>query len=117
MASFVIERVSEIEKDLKKIRIPGFDKDFERFLQALPNMVLERQYYHTHHFFPVANLGKIVGEVYIAKKVRCKSLRATDKFRVVFQVLENKIRIIEVYFKGQKEVEDRQRMLKYCQEP
>jgi hypothetical protein len=115
MATFTITRVPEIEKDLKKIRVDGFEKDFEVFLQALPIMVSERQYYHAHHIFPVQGLGKIQGEVFIAKKIKCKTLRATDKFRVVFQVIETQIRIIEVFYKNDKEVEDKQRILYHCQ--
>ncbi len=114
MAAFEVKSVPEIGKDLKKIKVEGFGEDFELFLKALPVMVGERQYFRHHHIFPISGLGKHEGEVFIAKKIRCKSLRSTDRFRAVFQIIGMKILVIEVYFKNQKEIEDKGRIMKYC---
>jgi hypothetical protein len=78
-------------------------------------MVKEKQFYNTHGLFRVASIGEVVqGEVYIAKKMRCKGMKGNDHFRVVFQINEYLIRIIEVFYKGDKEVEDKIRIRKYC---
>ena len=116
MTDYSIECVSEIEKDLKHIHVDGFDDDFERFKKALPEMLREKEHYHFHGLYQMPSLGKIAGVVYKAKKIRCQSLHSKDKFRVIFQVIGDRIIIIEVYFKGQKENEDKQRILAYCQE-
>jgi hypothetical protein len=114
MTDYLIEEVPEITRDLKKIRINSFDEDYNLFKQALPHMLDEIQYHRTHKLFQISDLGKIDGRVYKAKKIPCKSLRANDKFRIIFQIIGSKIRIIEVYYKGQQENHDRDRVIKYC---
>ena len=112
---FIIEEVEEVGRDLSRIRIAAFDEAYETFKKALPVMVKEKQFHRSHGLFRVANIGREVqGEVYIAKKMRCKGISGNDKFRVVFQVDGNTIRIIEIFFKGYKEIEDRARIIKYC---
>jgi len=110
----VSEEVEEVAHDLKKIRVTGFGNDYALFKKALPVMVEEREFYRSRGFEPVAGCGKLAGEVYIAKKIHCESLHRLDKFRVVFQVLDCKIRIIEVFFKGDKETEDKAKIRRYC---
>ncbi|QLJ52825.1 MAG: hypothetical protein Sv326_0650 [Candidatus Fermentimicrarchaeum limneticum] len=117
LSIFEIKQVDEIEKDFKKIHVQGFGEDFERFLKALPGMLEEKEFYRYQGFVEISGLGKVVGNVYKARKVHCKSLHCKDKFRVIFQVFNKKVRVIEVYYKGNRENEDRQRILKYCQTP
>lgn len=79
-------------------------------------MIKEKPFYQSHGLFRVANVGvDLQGEVYIAKKMRCKGTKGNDKFRVVFQIDDKTIRIIEVFFKGHKEIEDRVRIRKHCE--
>lgn len=108
------------EKDLRKIRVTGFNEDFERFLKVLPEMIagsIADNLYRYYDLHVVQGLGRINGQVYVAKKVRCKQLRCTDRFRVVFQINGEDLNIIEVYDKNDKECEDKQRILSYCQPP
>ena len=114
MVPYSIREVPEVAKDLKKIRVSGFETDYGRFKQALPHMAEETDFYRHHGFYEISGLGKVAGRIFKAKKLRCKSLAASDKFRVVFQLCDATITIIEVYFKGQKENEDRERISKYC---
>jgi len=111
---FFLGETPEIKKDLAKIHVKDFQADFELFLKALPQMVKEKQFYHHHKIFRISNLGRIEGAVFKAKKIHCRSLRANDKFRVIFQIVSDKILVLEVYFKGQKENEDKERIFKYC---
>ena len=111
----MIEEVQEIKKDLKRIRAMGFDEAYEVFKKALPEMVKEKQYHNSHGLFRVANIGaEVQGEVYIAKKIRCKGIKGNDKFRVVFYIDGSKIMILEVFYKGHKEIEDKDRIRHYC---
>ncbi|MCX6768053.1 MAG: hypothetical protein NTY90_04995 [Candidatus Micrarchaeota archaeon] len=114
MVPYSIREVPEVAKDLKKIRVNGFEKDYERFKQALPHMVEETDFYRHHGFYEIAGLGKVAGRVFKAKKIHCKSLAANDKFRVIFQLCDTTITLLEAYFKGQKENEDRARILQHC---
>jgi len=114
MVTYSIREVPEVAKDLRKIRVNGFEKDYERFKQALPHMAEETDFYRHHGFYEIAGLGKVAGRAFKAKKIHCKSLAANDKFRVIFQLCDATITIIEVYFKGQKENEDRARILQHC---
>ncbi len=78
-------------------------------------MLDEKEFYRYHGLFHVSGLGPLKGTVYVAKKVYCKSLHTKEKFRVVFQVFEGTIRILEVYYKNDKEMEDIGRIRNYCQ--
>ena len=107
--------MSEAEKEIKKLKIPKIEEDLSIFFQALPTMLEEKIYHKSHKIFKAANLGSaIIGEVYIAKKIHCEFLKSNDKLRVVFQVNGPEIKIIEIYSKSNKEIEDVPRILKYC---
>lgn len=113
---FTITEVEEIEKDLKKIKVTNFNEAYEVFKKALPEMINEGKSFHQHYgFFPIANIQcKLKGEVYVAKKMRCRGMDGNNHFRVVFQVENDFIKIIEVYYKSHKEIEDKARICKYC---
>lgn len=96
------------------MKVTGFIEAYEVFKKALPEMLKEKQFHQVHGLYKVAGIGIVQGEVYIAKKMRCKGIKGNDKFRVVFQVDKHLIRIIEVYFKGDKEIEDKTRIVKHC---
>lgn len=113
MPPFIIEEVPEIEDDLKTIRVTGFNQDYQTFKQALPIMAEERNFHRTHGLFPISGLS-VEGEVYKAKKIKSKSLGRNDKFRVIFWIHNDKILILEVYYKGQKGSEDKDRIRRYC---
>jgi hypothetical protein len=116
MNNFTIEEVKEIKKDLKKIKVTNFKEDYEIFKKALPQMFQEKEFHRHHGIYRITGLGKIIEEVYKAKKIRCTSLQSNRKFRVIFQVYKSKILIIEVYFKGKKTKESKERIIKYCKE-
>jgi len=110
-----IQLVPEAEKDIKKLKIPNIEEDLSIFFQALPAMLEEKVFHTSHKIFKVANLGSgITGEVYIAKKIHCEFQKSNDKLRVVFQVNGTQMRIIEIYSKSNKEIEDVARIHKYC---
>jgi len=57
-------------------------------------------------------------KIYKAKKFACRSVRrkgVQSGIRVIYAYFEeeDKIELIEIYYKGDKESEDRERILKY----
>ncbi len=51
MDFYVIEEVAEIQHDLKKIKVTGFNADYDVFKKALPHLVAETDFYRSHGFF------------------------------------------------------------------
>lgn len=113
--TFTVQEVQEVSRDLDRIGVSGFADAYDTFKKALPEMLKEKQFYNHHGLFRVSGIGETVqGEVYIAKKMRCKGVEGNNHFRVVFQIDGQLIRIIEVFHKGQKENGDIPRIRKYC---
>lgn len=112
-------RLPEFEKDTKGLlkRFKTIEDDLEIFI--------EKQLF-LYHKLKVDNKGifQITGlpvenpEVYKAKKFACKSLKgrgAQSGIRVIYAYDEekDKIVLIEIYFKGDKANEDKQRIFEY----
>ncbi len=112
-------------------RLPEFEKDTRRLLKKFKTIeddleiFIEKQLF-LYHKLKVDNRGifQITGlpvenpEVYKAKKFACKSLKGRgvqSGIRVIYAYDEqkDKIMLIEIYFKGDKANEDKQRILEY----
>jgi mRNA-degrading endonuclease RelE of RelBE toxin-antitoxin system len=114
-----IRRLKEFEKDFKKL-----SKRFKTLGDDL-NVFIDKQLklYHklgvdNNGIIPIAGLGISSPKIYKAKKFACKSLKgrgATTGVRVIYAYDEEKdmIELVEIYFKGDKENEDKARILKY----
>lgn len=68
--------------------------------------------------FPLSGLQIDSPKIYKAKKFACRSLKGRGSqsgIRVIYAYFEeiDKIELIEIYYKGDKENEDRDRILKY----
>ncbi len=68
--------------------------------------------------FPISNLGIEYPKIYKAKKFACKSLKgkgAASGMRIIYAYYEkeNKIELIEIYYKGEKDKENRERILNH----
>jgi hypothetical protein len=117
MIEFEIERLPEFNKDLKKLlkRFPTIEEDL--------NLLLKTQIPLTHEHridnrgtFPLEGIG-IEGKMFFKiKKFPCRSLKgkgARSGLRVIYTHYdENKIDLIEIYYKQNKENEDRSRIMK-----
>jgi len=113
-----VRRLSEFEKDLKKLlkKFRTLEDDLQTFIQKQLNL------YHKLHIdnkgiFPISDLGIIYPKIFKAKKFACRSLKGkgvTSGIRVIYAYFsqEDVIELIEIYFKGEKENEDRNRILK-----
>ncbi|MHB8881776.1 MAG: hypothetical protein ACYC69_09770 [Thermodesulfovibrionales bacterium] len=114
-----ISHVPEFEKDLKKLvkRFSSLEEDLDTFMKVAMN-VFHKQKIDSGAIFHISDLGIHSPKIYKAKKFACKALKgkgAQSGIRVIYAYHEEKDRIefIELYYKGDKESEDRQRIVKY----
>ena len=112
-----IHRLPNFEKDLKKLlkRFRTLEEDLEIFINT------ELFLYHklakdNKGVFPILGLGIENPRVYKAKKFACRSLRGKgvqSGIRVIYGYSEkqDRIELIEIYYKGDKENENRDRIV------
>ena len=116
-----IVSLQEFDKDIKKLKkkYRTLEKDLERFLLA-------QVYIHHIEKHDVKGLYRIPGlgikepKIYKAKRFSCPSLRggSNSGIRIIYAYTEkendrDKLILIEIYYKGDKENEDRARIRKY----
>ena len=114
-----ISHVPDFEKDLKKLvkRFSSLQEDLGTFIKVAMN-VFHKQKIDSGAIFNISDLGIHSPKIYKAKKFACKSLKGKgihSGIRVIYAYQEegDKIQFIEIYYKGDKESEDRERILKY----
>ena len=109
----------EFEKDFKKLlkRFRTLEDDLNNFIRTELNL---------YHKLGIDNKGiiQIPGvpfndpKIFKAKKIACRSLKGRgvqSGIRVIYSYFEktDKIEMIEIYYKGDKENEDRERILRH----
>jgi hypothetical protein len=111
-----ISRSPEFKKDLKKLlkRFRTLEEDLDVFINTGLKL------YHKLNIdnggiFRLTGLGFDDPKVYKAKKFACKSLKGLgvkSGIRIIYAYHEkpDRIELIEIYFKGEKPVEDRERI-------
>lgn len=111
-----IRKLAEFEKDFKKLakRYKTLESDLETFI--------DKQLKLTHKLgvdnkgvVEIAGLGIEKPTIFKARKFACKSLRGSggmSGIRVIYAYYEEEdvIEFIEMYYKGEKESEDRERI-------
>lgn len=114
-----ISRLPEFEKDLKKLskRFKTLEDDLEIFVKT------ELKLYHkldidNKGIFQIPSLGIEEPPIYKAKKFACRALKGKgvqSGIRVIYAYFKDadKIEFVEIYFKGDKENEDKDRILKH----
>ncbi len=119
-------------KTFSKIsRLPEFEKDVKRLLRKFETLeddlkiFIEKQLYLYHKLkidnkgiFQISGLQIDDPKIYKAKKFACRSLKGKgvqSGIRVIYAYFEkeDKIELIEIYYKSDKENEDRERILKH----
>lgn len=113
-----VRRLVEFERDLKKLskKYRTLNDDLETFIQNQLNL------YHKLHrdnrgIFPIPDLGIEYPKILKAKKFACRSLKGkgvASGIRIIYAYFEEEdiIELVEIYYKGQKETEDRNRIHK-----
>jgi len=112
-----ISRLPEFEKDLRRLlkRFKTLEDDLSVFIQT------ELTLYHklkkdTKGIFQITDLKIEKSKIFKAKKFACRSLKGKgvhSGIRVIYGYYEgeDRIELIEIYHKGDKENEDRMRIL------
>ena len=114
-----ISHVPEFEKDLKKLvkRFSSLEEDLETFIKVAMN-VFHKQNLDSGAILRISDLGIHSPDIYKAKKFACKALKGKgvqSGIRIIYAYdkEEDRVEFIELYYKGDKEGEDRERILKY----
>jgi len=114
-----ISRLPEFEKDMRRLlkRFKTLEDDLKIFIKNELNL------YHKLRIdnkgvFQVPGLKIESPKIYKAKKFACRSIKGRGVqtgIRVIYTYSEeqDKVELIEIYYKGDKENEDRERILKH----
>ena len=112
-----IDCLPEFGRDFKKLskRFRTLEEDFKTFVDTQLNL-FHKQGIDNKGVLPISGLGIPNPKIYKAKKFACRSLkgRGVDSgIRVIYAYWEekDKLEFIEIYSKGDKENEDRDRIL------
>jgi len=112
-----IDCLPEFGRDFKKLskRFRSLEEDFKTFVDTQLNL-FHKQGIDNKGVLPISGLGIPNPKIYKAKKFACRSLkgRGVDSgIRVIYAYWEekDKLEFMEIYFKGDKENEDRDRIL------
>ena len=105
-------------------RLPTFDKEFKKLLRKYRSLEADLIIFkEALEIFPCgqSNNSEIVndsGNLKIVKsRLFCRYLRgSTLRIIYAYHKIESKICFLEIYFKGEKENEDRQRIKDYLKE-
>ncbi len=119
----VIEHKS-FKRDLKKLRkrFRTLDNDLATFISTSIRAVhVLGQTPESQGHFPISGLGNEAEGIFVGKKFACKSLKGTGSrsgIRVVYQFKNKTLRLylIEMYYKGNKETEDINRIKSFVSE-
>ena len=114
-----ISYIPEFKKDLKKLgkRFRTLDEDLNIFIES------QLKIYHklgidNRGIFKISDLNIKCPEIYKARKFACRSLKGKGVYsgiRLIYTYFEDedKVELIEIYCKQDKEKEDRERILRY----
>jgi hypothetical protein len=117
-----IKRFPPFKKDLKKLlkRFRTLEDDLKIFISTQLKL-FHKIKEDNDGIKQIKGLEKEYPEVFKAKKFACKSLKgkgAKSGIRIIYAYFEQEdtIEFIEIYFKGDKENEDKERIKKYFQD-
>jgi mRNA-degrading endonuclease RelE of RelBE toxin-antitoxin system len=115
-----VRRLPEFDKDFKKLakRFKTLDDDIETFINNQLKLT-HKLGFDNKGVVHISELGIDAPKIYKARKFACKALKGRggmSGIRIICAYYENEdaIEFIEIYFKGDKENEDKDRIIKYC---
>lgn len=116
-----VKRSDEFSKELKKLvrKYRSLEDDLQTFIEA-QLFPLHKLQIDNGGVFPIDDLGIEEFQILKAKKFACKALKGrgvNSGIRIIYAYLpeQDEIFLIEIYFKGDKEIEDRQRIKNFLQ--
>jgi hypothetical protein len=114
-----IRKLAEFERDFRKLakKFRTLDEDLETFI-ANQLKLTHKLNVDNKGVVRISDLGIEYPLIYKARKFTCKSLKgkgAASGIRVIYAYFEREdvIEFIEIYYKSNKENEDRDRILRY----
>ena len=112
-----INELAEYKKDLKKLskKYSTLPEDLETFIDKQLKL-FHKLGIDNGGIVRISDLSISYPEIYKARKFACRSLKGTGSrsgIRVIYAYYpdQDKIEFIEIYYKGDKDNEDRQRIL------
>lgn len=109
----------EFEKDLKKLgkKFKTLEDDLTNFIQTQLNLY-HRQKIDNKGILQISRLKIENPQIFKAKKFACRSIKGKgvqSGIRIIYAYFseEDRIELIEIYYKGEKENENRERIIKY----
>lgn len=113
-----IVRLPDFERDMKRLikRFRSLEEDLENFIKT-ELVLFHKLKIDNKGIVQMAGLGIQEPRVYKGRKFACRALKgkgAHSGIRVVYSYFEqnDKIELIEIYYKGDRENEDTERILK-----
>lgn len=114
-----VEQLDKFKKDLKKLlkRFPSLEEDLDSLVKA-QLIAYHKLNVDNHGIFPIENLAIQTPKIFKVKKFACKSLKGKgvhSGIRITYAHFpeEDRIEFIEIYYKGDQENEDRERIKNY----
>lgn len=114
-----VVRLPDFEKDLKKLskRFRSLDDDLKNFIQHQLKL-FHKLNIDNRGIFHIPGLPFSAPKIYKAKKFACKALKGKgvqSGIRVIYAYFEQEDRIefVELYYKGDQENEDKERIKKH----
>lgn len=114
--------LSEFEKDKKKLlkRFRTLDEDLDNFINVQLKL-FHKLGIDNNAVEHISDLSINEPKIYKVKKFACKSLKGKgvqSGIRIIYSFFENadRIEFVEIYYKGDKEKEDRDRIKRLYQE-
>ncbi|MBL7130894.1 MAG: hypothetical protein ISS45_05795 [Candidatus Omnitrophica bacterium] len=113
-----VKTLAEFDKDLKKLkRFRTLPDDLDVFIKTQLDL-FHKQKIDNQGTVRIADLGIEYPLIFKARKFACRALKGkgvNSGIRVIYAYYEDKdtIELIEVYYKGDKENEDRDRIKAY----
>ena len=114
-----IRRLKEFEKEFQKLlkKFKTLEDDLETFINTQLNLY-HKQKIDNLGVFRIPNLAIDNPKIYKARKFTCKSIKGTgvkSGIRIIYAYYEEEdiIEFIEIYYKGEKANEDRDRIVRH----
>lgn len=114
-----VKRLPEFEKDLKKLlkKFSSLEEDLDTFIDKQLDLYHKLQI-DNGGIVEIMGLGIESPKIYKARKFACKALKGRgvqSGIRVIYAYFpdEDKVELVEIYFKSDQENEDKQRIKTY----
>ncbi|NQT59819.1 MAG: hypothetical protein HQ557_12620 [Bacteroidetes bacterium] len=115
-----IRKFKEFEKEFKALlkKYMTLNEDLDTFINVQLNLAHKLNIIDNVGIVRISNIGIDRPKIYKARKFACKALKGKGGFsgiRIIYAYYEEEdiIEFIEIYYKGQKANEDRDRILRY----